>query len=252
MLKFLQLFIAGFFLFAGNGFANQKVYDLNSELWWAVQEDDLERAKGLVAQGADVNYETSPTLLMMSGSNGSIEMTDFLLAHGADPLRTSDNGNTTIMYAAGATVNSAALCKRFADLGVDPFARNYTGNHALKSAAYWNNLEAIEYLLSVGVPVDYPGYRDRSAFFSATDNESYEAADYLISHGANINFQDKSGYPALFVPAMNGKLSVARYLIAKGIDVNLRDMRGRTALTMALRQNQSEMAELIRSAGGIE
>jgi len=217
-----------------------------------VQEDDLERAKGLVAQGADVNYQPATTLVMMSGGNGSIEMTDFLLAQGADPLRTTDNGNTTIMWAAGAKVNAAALCKRFAGLGVDPLARRNTGSHALTSAAYWNNLEAIEYLLSVGVPVDYPGYRDRSAFFSATDNESYEAADYLITHGANINFQDKYGRSALFDPAMNGKLSVAKYLIAKGINVNLRDMNGRTALTMALRQNQSEMAELIRSAGGIE
>lgn len=252
MLKFLHLFIASFFLFAGNGFANQKVDNLNDKLWWAVIDDDLERAKELVAQGADVNYQSPTTLLMMSGNNGSIEMTDFLLAHGADPLRTTDNGNTTVIWAVGAPVNSAALCKRFVDLGVDPFARNNTGHHALYTAGYWNDLEAIEYLLSVGVPVDYPGYRDRSAFFKAADAESYQAADFLISHGANINFQDNIGHSALFDPALKGKLSVAKYLIAKGINVNLRDMNGRTALTMALRQNQTEMAELIRSAGGIE
>ena len=252
MLKFLHLFIASFFLFAGNGFANQKVDNLNDKLWWAVNDDDLERAEELVAQGADVNYQSPITLLMMSGQNGSIEMTDFLLAHGADPLRITDNGNTTVMWTVGAPANSAALCKRFVYLGVDPFARNKTGSHALYTAGYRNDIEAIEYLLSVGVPVDYHGYDDRSALFSATKDESYQAADYLISHGANINFQDKYGRSALFVPAMTGKLSVAKYLIAHGISVNLRDERGRTALTMALRQNQTEMAELIRSAGGIE
>jgi ankyrin repeat protein len=247
MAKLVSYLFSILLLVTGTAYA-----DLNSELLLAVISDDLTTAEDLVKRGADVNYQYEISLLMLSGSNGSIEMTSFLLEKGADPLTKSDDGDTTVMFAAKAPVNASLLCKSFVSLGVDPLAKNSYENHALTYAGHYNNVDAIEALFGLGVPVDLPGYRGQSAFFKTTYNESFDAADYLLTLGANINHQDEFGYSALFRPALNGKLSVARYLIDKGINVNLRRRNGDTALSVALKNNQTEAAELIRKAGGTE
>ncbi|WP_456322704.1 ankyrin repeat domain-containing protein [Hydrogenimonas sp.] len=124
----------------------------NIELIEAVKNDALDRAKALLAEGADVNIadeEGRPLLLRLVVSRGSRELAELLLEHGADIFWTTDEGVGLLDEAVER--NRIDLAELFIDKGIDPAkSERKSGMTALMLAASFDYVEMMELLYKRG------------------------------------------------------------------------------------------------------
>ena len=90
--------------------------DLNSALITAAWANDLERARDLVVQGADVNYEdtTEQSAYLIATSEGYVDLLELTLSHGADVAALDSYNGTGLIRAAerGHSRIVAGSCRR--------------------------------------------------------------------------------------------------------------------------------------------
>ncbi len=134
----------------------------------------------LIAKGADVNArisgetevhdaiastwlkEAGATPLLRAAWCGDLEVIKLLMAHGADPFITTNDGTTALMAAAGVGYaqgfikdyggreQSAAAMQLLIDAGLDVNAKNTDSVMALHGAAHKNFVEGIQLLVDNG------------------------------------------------------------------------------------------------------
>ncbi len=78
-----------------------------------------------------------------------------------------------------------------------------------------------------------------------------EIADYLLTHGADVNAASPNGITALHGTVMFKQPKMAAWLLEHGAYPNPK-YDGKTPLAMAMENKQDELAEILRSHGGIE
>ena len=139
----------------------------------------LEFAKRLVAKGADVNarmtrranltntrfYEIGATAYLLAAMTADADYMKALVALGADPKLTNDEGSTALMTAAGLGTRSPGedagteeevieAMQVALDHGADINAVDKNGETAMHGAAYKNLPEAVKFLMSKGARID--------------------------------------------------------------------------------------------------
>ena len=160
---------------------------------------------GKSANGGGLQGAQGPTARYRFDSSSDIIRT--LLAAGADPNLTTDDGTTPLMMAAGLGVRShQPLTPRGApspsaeeavrvlvEAGADVNAINYGDFTALHGATFRGLNEVIQYLVEQGADIDARDYRGRTAFRlaeGAKQSFQYQAfpetAELLRELGANI------------------------------------------------------------------
>jgi len=115
-------------------------------------KNDAEGLTQLLKSGVNPNESRffGWTALHIAVVQSNIVMTKSLLAHGAE-LNTADgNGNTPLMWAAGADVPNPALLEELLKQGADPAAKNRFGDSALTWAARRGNMAAVARLKAAG------------------------------------------------------------------------------------------------------
>ena len=159
----------------------------NLELFSAISSNNIKSVKHAIANGADVNSKTKHGLtpLMIAAAAGNVEIANLLAVKEAE-------------------LNS-----------------NYKGWTSLHRAAFYSNIEIVDFLLEMGLNID--------------------AKDYL-------------GQTPIHWPANYGRLIMVNHLISKGADVNVvakgGAFSGQTPLDAAIKDDQSAVAELLRKNGG--
>ena len=78
-----------------------------------------------------------------------------------------------------------------------------------------------------------------------------ELADYLLQRGADPNASSPGGITPLHGAVMFNQLKMAGWLLEHGADPNTK-YENKTPLAIALEKDQTEMAEVLRSHGGVE
>jgi ankyrin repeat protein len=131
--------------------ANQAEPDGTTALHFAVQANDTELMRLLIAAGADVKasnrYGVRPVTL--AATNGSEPAVSLLLKAGADPNTLTDAGEPVIMTAA--RTGKVDALKRLIAAGADVNARErWFGETALMWAAAENHAAAIRALVDAG------------------------------------------------------------------------------------------------------
>ena len=108
------------------------------------------------------------------GGDESAGLVEMLLAAGADPLLTSDDGTTPLMVAAG--------------LGRYTNDKNLTRGELKPSAE-----KAVRLLLTAGSDVNARNEADFTALHGASLRGSHEVIQILVDHGADLNARDFRG-----------------------------------------------------------
>ena len=141
---------------------------MQRELLASIEEGDLERVRGLIAQGADVNFRGNDpdgeTPLMRAIQAGRLEATRVLLEAGAEVSCAGKvSGWTPLMLAHQQPKMIAELVKFGADVQARSFSREIDamgkrvrrgGETALHLAAVANNAEAVRALSDAGSEVE--------------------------------------------------------------------------------------------------
>jgi ankyrin repeat protein len=217
-------------------------------LFYAAKDNDVQKATGLLAAGANVNARAgviygsgvpSPylnlTLLHVATSNNSADVARLLVEHGADLNARNLGGETPLHLAARLRDTSIALL--LLDHGADANPRDSDGDTPLMKAAMECSAKGmVELLVSHGADVN-------------AKNNAGEAPLLLATRVAQTNIPGQT--PPEFanrIAEMN-RSPVVEFLLMHGADVNAQTNRGETALTVAMKKRNDTIADLFRSHG---
>src|SRR5262252_1970798 len=283
------------------------------DLLIAVRNGEHSKVEKLLSQGADVNTVDSDgtTALMHSVIESDVKMMKLLIDHGANVNAKNASDSTALMYAA----TNLAKTRLLVDAGADVNATNKRGatpmsvavtsfgstavlklltrkgakpeDRLMALAASKGDLEAIQFLLSIGVP---PGDSTGAAISAAitarceacarllvekgapasgvrpngggvlndTAKRSMpELSQFLLGHGAPLESKDREGFTLLIQAVLSMEPPPARdqmvqWLLSKGIDPNAKNDRGETAYQLAARMGITSTMDLLVKAGAKE
>jgi ankyrin repeat protein len=251
--------------------------DGTTALMHAVIESDVNVVKLLLDGGAKVNAKNAldSTALMYAATN--VAKTRLLLDRGAD-VTVKGKAGATPMSVAVTTFGSTPVLKLLTANGAEPEDR------LMVSVAQKGDLEAIQFLLSIGVR---PGGADSATLFAAVIgrceacarllvekgapasgargngggllNETAkrampELSQLLLDHGASLDARDREGFTLLMQAVLSMEAPADRdrmvsWLLSKGVDPNATNDRGETAYQLAARMGSASTLELLVRAG---
>lgn len=168
-----------------------------------------------------------------------------LLKRGVDVDTTDREGNSLLMLAA--RDGRLELVDIF--LGQRPKVnfRNSAGDTALRLAAFNGHQAIVEKLIAAGAHVNMSGW---TPLIYAAFNGHTEIARILMKAGAQVNAASENGMTALMAAARGGHLATAKALLDAQADPNRKTDSGETALDIALKSKNTDLADMLRRAGG--
>ena len=125
--------------------------------------------------------------------------------------------------------------------------RNRNGETALSLAAFHGKLAFVRRLVEAGADVNL--YSWPPLIYAAFKGHA-EVAEYLLGKGAEVNATTTNGSTALLFASRFGHLEVVEVLLKHHADPNLANDRGATAIDWALKTENTDIADLLRRAGG--
>jgi ankyrin repeat protein len=274
------LFASNALLFAAGSFGAAP-----SDLLVAVRNGDHSQVRKLIEAGADVNTvdDDGTTALMHSVIESDVRMMKLLIEKGANVNLKNALDSTALMYAAtnlaktrvlldagaevkvkgrrGATPMSVALTT----LGATPVLKLLVSkggeleDRLMTCAAGTGDLEAIQYLLSIGVPA---GDRNGAALSAAIGARCEACARLLVEKGAPANALRPNGTVNTSVGASAGGVlndtakrampELSQFLLDRGASLQSTDRERFTLLMQAvlsLEPRRDQMVEWLLSKG---
>ena len=192
----------------------------------AVEQNHFEAADLLIRSGADINSYGGnfipKTPLFLAALNGSREITELLLKHGADIQAKSNNRNNILYYAQ----EHYELFTLFVEKGADLKNINQYDESLLSIAAGMEQnflphpgaLRLTKFLLQKGLQADGIPGESGSPLLRACYAGNIAVAELLLNSGANPNRTDQFERTALYAAVETLNLPLVRMLLEKGAD----------------------------------
>src|SRR5262245_59625896 len=203
-------------------------------LMHSVIESDVKMMKLLIDNKANVNAKNAvdSTALMYAATN--LAKTRLLVDAGADAKAKNKRGYTPISVAV-TTFESTPVLKLLASKGAEPEAR------LTAPAAAKGDLEAIQFLLSIGVP---PGDATSNTISAAITGRCEACVRLLVEKGAPANGVRPNGTLSTNVGATSGgvlndsvkraMVELSQFLLEHGASLQSKDREGFTLLMQAV------------------
>ena len=215
-----------------------------------IEKNDVElldkmRERGLQIDKPDSENHATP--LMYACMNGSVEIVDYLVRHGAQINIGDDEGTTPLMYAI--TGSNIGCVEYLLKHGVDVNMRQDDKVTALICACLMDNLEITKLLVNKGTEINA---QEEKGFFPlgiASQNGNLELAEYLIKNGAQISMENKEGNTALIAACLNGYTNVADMLIKHGAQIEHTNKEGNTPIMEACKYGYLDLVKYLYRAG---
>ncbi len=186
----------------------------------------LERAKELLAAGADVNVADwrGFTPLMWASAAGNAALVRSLLDAGAVPDRRATDGTTALMLAAanGFVDVVRLLLSRGADAAV--VKGGATARQLAAGRGHQETATLLEETERLG-----------ARLIQAVAEGQNVLVRQLLALGAPSSYTNEQGESALMIAARNGDLGTLQYLLSRGADALVRDRQGHTVFDWAER-----------------
>lgn len=197
-------------------------------LFYAAKENDLEKARGLLAAGAHVNAKA-----------GLVPMNPF--------------ANLTSLHIA-AEYGSKDVARLLVDRGADLKATDLGGKTPLHLAAAGRDTSVAMLLLAHGANVNAADDDGDTPLIIAARASNRDASmiELLVSRGGNVNAKNVDGETPLTAAtrmADGGGSPIVSYLLAHGADANAATDRGETALSIAIKGKKNAIVQVLRANG---
>jgi ankyrin repeat protein len=213
----------------------------------AVKAGDETKVRDLLkanANFAKVKDEKGVSAVLQAVYNGRDKIANILIATGMklDIFEASATGETQRVRQLLRTERESV--NEFSPDGFTP----------LGLASFFGHLDTVRLLLDKGAKIDVPSKNFLKAvpLRSASVAGHLEVAKLLIARGANVNALGEGGETPLHEVAGTGRIEFAKLLLDHGADINARGDSGKTPLTVAIENKKNEMADFLRSKGGVE
>lgn len=200
---------------------------------YLIQKINLNQNKGLY------------TPLELAVLNNQFEATKLLLENGAKIIfNISDTSKTDILSSACENGN-LDIVKLLLKNGYPKDGYN----QGLQTAAQYNQVEILQYLISAGVDINNI-FNNDTVLGVASYWGSIDCVKLLVSSGANIN-GSKDLVTPLSKACFSGYAEVAKFLIENGADVNAQpaDITGQLPLQQAIMSGSIEIVKLLVNHG---
>ncbi|HEY1899294.1 MAG TPA: ankyrin repeat domain-containing protein [Steroidobacteraceae bacterium] len=224
--------------------------DGSTPLQWAVYHEDVAQVKRLLKAGAKVgeanDYGATP--MQMAAAIGNTDILKLLLEAGANVDSPNSEGQTALM--AVARTGNVAAAKLLLKHGATVDARETWGQQsALMWASARRHPEMMQLLIAHGADINArSAWRNWERHVTAesrakrTDTGGFtplmyaarenclECVDVLIKHHVDVDLPDPDGYAPVTIAIMNNNWDIAKRLIDAGCDVNQWDIYGQGPL----------------------
>ena len=193
---------------------------------------------GLVSAGV---FEDMEEAIIRGNDTAAIA----LIQRGVDVNTVDRNGNSLLMQAI--VRDMPELVTYLVKNRVRVNLRNRNGETALSLAAFHGRETYVQTLVTAGAETNFFGW---PPLVYAAYNGHLAIVEYLISKGAEVNAKAENGMTALFFAARFGHQSVVGSLLQHGADPSIINPRDETAVDWALKSDNTDIADMIRAAGG--
>lgn len=241
-------------------------------------------ARELIERGGDC-FGAGPgqrTALHLGVANGDAPLAIRLLDLGVDPNARDAQARTPLHFAMKCGVDTATpLLRALVNAGANPEIATASGETPLGLAlardeavfAYWLNwspwrlplrrlraadlpaaaavgdLEAVDRLLLLGLPLDAEDAQGATALIRAAGSGHTALVVRLLEAGANTAQAARSGIHCLAAAVSAKREAVVRTLLSHGVEPDTRIAGGGTALMLAAALGQPRIAEALLEAG---
>jgi uncharacterized protein len=206
---------------AGTGKMCASVYAQELELHRAAGSGDLAAVAGLIDNGSDLEAADSDgqTALLVAVQRNEIEIAKALMAAGANIDAQAANADTPWLLA-GAS-GRTEIIDAMIPLGPDLSIRNRFGGNALIPACERAHVETIKLLLTTKIDVNHVNNLGWTCLLEIVilgdgGPRHQEAARLVLAAGADPNLADKNSVTPLAHARANGQTEVARLIEAAG------------------------------------
>ena len=127
--------------------------------------------------------------------------------------------------------------------------KEYSFELAFLEASLTCNLDAIKFLLVIGVNVDYTNEKGKTALLVASEQGHKEMVNCLIAANADVNASDVDSQSALIIASENNDVELAQILLNAKANPNHQRNDGNTSLHIASYNNYNELAVMLIEFG---
>jgi predicted LPLAT superfamily acyltransferase len=233
----------------------------------AVNNNDVQRVKALIAAKADVSAKTKDgwTTLILASQRGHTEIVRTLLDAKADVNAKGSNGDTALIVASWK--GHTEIVRMLIDAKADVNAKNNNSTTALLVATSNGHAGIVRMLIEAKADVNAKYNTGTTALMEAADPVGKtDLVRMLIEAKADVNAKENLGVTALMLASselkgsfegrpdivrmlIERKTEVVRMLIEAKADVNAMDFYGRTALKWATSSGHTEIVRMLKEAG---
>ena len=241
------IYVYSYFLFAEGVLRKAKQFYLNE----AINQNNIERVKQLVDEGADLNcrfhFNTNPLCLAVTLKHTDI--VKVLVEGGADVLNpdTTKARKYPLHHAAalGLTDIICILLTKDSEMQMD--ATDVLYMRPLHWAAWNGHLPTVKHMIMQGTEVNVCDDVGRTPLHRAAERDHVAVAKLLVQSGAVINAQDVNGWSPLFQSVICNQADIVKTLVNLGIDVNLLTHNGDNALHFAVARLRNDILPTLLS-----
>lgn len=181
---------------------------------------------------------------------GKVDSALALLDAGATAQTEAADGQTPLHYAC--RHGQFELARRLLDAGADPTAEARDGYTPLHAAALSGKENLVRLLLRSGADAGAQDRRGMTALHAAVNRGFEQIAESLIGAGADLESTTAQGETPLHVTAYGMQpMNCLGFLLKSGADPLSQDKEGCTPLHLLSRAGNTEAAQLLVAAGGL-
>ena len=195
----------------------------NQKLYRAIQEEDVDKVKGAIEAGADINNSFMPfgrSPLHNAAAKGNANIVEYLINAGANVNQQDEMWKSTPLMSAILAKATGSWSRQIAKT-IDHSIPAFVSNHDT----------VIRLLISNNADCNIKNDSGVSPFHAlAATNSDQELIKLFINHGADLESKDKDLWTPLHWAAFFGLGQTCKTLIDAGAEIDAQDINGHTPL----------------------